>query len=71
MKSFKKIIKIKECLMKKIILVILFCSISVFATDTDSFGQLYSAVMDWLNGNLGKLHALTDCMICFLRILKE
>ena len=44
--------------MKKIILVILFCSISVFATDTDSFGQLNSVLMDWLNGNLGKLLAL-------------
>lgn len=57
--------------MKKIILVILFCSISVFATDTDSFGQLNSVLMDWLNGNLGKLLALIGVMIFFLGILME
>ena len=52
--------------MKKIILVILFCSISVFATDTDSFGQLNGVFVDWLNGNLGKLLALIGFLIVFL-----
>lgn len=50
--------------MKKIILVILFCSISVFAQD--SFGDLNNVFVSWLNGNLGKLLALLGFLIIFL-----
>ena len=58
-----KKIKLQKCVFQDW-LVILFCSISVFAQD--SFGDLNNVFVSWLNGNLGKLLALLGFLIIFL-----